>query len=475
MGLQSSGSISLNDIAGEFGGSTPHSLNEYYGAASGVPASGAISLADFYGTSSTPSFITVIQDQTYSIRTTGFHVDSASNLYNLHSQPGGNRSAVVTKLNEEGGFQWATAIDFKTNTPRDLSTDNSGNVYVVGYAHEDNSSGYNDINIAKLNSSGTLQWSRNLGNQSMSYPLKPDYGHTISTDGSGNSYISGYESTYDNNVFLVKYNSSGTIQWQRRINGLAGTGVHTAIDSAGYIYLGSNMRSGRGISPNIVINKWNSSGSVIWSKKIEGVQYITSMAVDESNNIYMSCSNSSQAQFTIFKFNSSGTLQWQKQVSAGFIDREANLTTTTSGNIIANYKSFDPNYTRSYSAVIALDASGNVQWQRTLSDNANTLTHPIVTDGQSNTKGFISCAQLSGDRQVIFSLPADGSKTGTHVTHWDNTFIYASSTRASVTNSSFSVTDITNSYSVVSMSLPTSSVAMSVTQNSTSSKGVKTL
>ena len=54
MGLQSSGSISLSDIAGEFGGSTPHSLSEYYDAASGVPASGAISLANFYGTSSSP-------------------------------------------------------------------------------------------------------------------------------------------------------------------------------------------------------------------------------------------------------------------------------------------------------------------------------------------------------------------------------------------------------------------------------------
>ena len=54
MGLQSNGPISLNDIAGEFGGSTPHSLSEYYGAANGVPTSGSISLADFYGTSSTP-------------------------------------------------------------------------------------------------------------------------------------------------------------------------------------------------------------------------------------------------------------------------------------------------------------------------------------------------------------------------------------------------------------------------------------
>ena len=54
MGLQSNGPISLNDIAGEFGGSAPHSLSEYYGAANGVPTSGAISLSDFYGKSAIP-------------------------------------------------------------------------------------------------------------------------------------------------------------------------------------------------------------------------------------------------------------------------------------------------------------------------------------------------------------------------------------------------------------------------------------
>ena len=49
MALQSSGPISLGDIAGEFGGSQPHSLSEYYDAASGIPSSGAIDLSDFYG------------------------------------------------------------------------------------------------------------------------------------------------------------------------------------------------------------------------------------------------------------------------------------------------------------------------------------------------------------------------------------------------------------------------------------------
>jgi hypothetical protein len=51
MALQSSGAISLSDIQTEFGGSNPISLSEYYGSDT-VPSSGAISIGDFYGTSS---------------------------------------------------------------------------------------------------------------------------------------------------------------------------------------------------------------------------------------------------------------------------------------------------------------------------------------------------------------------------------------------------------------------------------------
>jgi|TARA_B110000902_G_scaffold118822_2_gene139326 hypothetical protein len=55
MPLQTSGAISLANIQTEFGGSNPISLNEYYDAASGIPASGAIDFADFYGKSSGPT------------------------------------------------------------------------------------------------------------------------------------------------------------------------------------------------------------------------------------------------------------------------------------------------------------------------------------------------------------------------------------------------------------------------------------
>jgi hypothetical protein len=52
MALQSSGAISLSEIATEFGGTAPHALSEYYGVASGVPGSGTIAFSDFHGTTS---------------------------------------------------------------------------------------------------------------------------------------------------------------------------------------------------------------------------------------------------------------------------------------------------------------------------------------------------------------------------------------------------------------------------------------
>lgn len=59
MTTPASGQISSADISGEFGGSAPHNLNEYYRGGglvanhqnnSGIPTSGQIKMSDFYGT-----------------------------------------------------------------------------------------------------------------------------------------------------------------------------------------------------------------------------------------------------------------------------------------------------------------------------------------------------------------------------------------------------------------------------------------
>ena len=52
MALQTTGQITLKDIATEFSDTAPHSLKEFYSAAATIPASGEITLKDFYGVSS---------------------------------------------------------------------------------------------------------------------------------------------------------------------------------------------------------------------------------------------------------------------------------------------------------------------------------------------------------------------------------------------------------------------------------------
>ena len=50
MGIASSGRVSINEIATEYGGAPPHYISEYYGKG-GVTGSGVIKVSDFHGTS----------------------------------------------------------------------------------------------------------------------------------------------------------------------------------------------------------------------------------------------------------------------------------------------------------------------------------------------------------------------------------------------------------------------------------------
>ena len=75
-------------------------------------------------------------------------------------------------------------------------------------------SGGEDIFLIKYNSSGTKQWTKQLGTSST------DIGIGVTTDSSGNIYVTGYTlgdldgntSSGGDDIFLVKYDSSGTKQ-----------------------------------------------------------------------------------------------------------------------------------------------------------------------------------------------------------------------------------------------------------------------
>ena len=69
------------------------------------------------------------------------------------------------------------------------------------------------MKVTKLNSSRTQQWTRKIGNTNGS-----TYANGIDLDSDGNVYAVGYNSTVGqgaNEVVIVKYDNSGTLQFQR--------------------------------------------------------------------------------------------------------------------------------------------------------------------------------------------------------------------------------------------------------------------
>lgn len=295
MGLQSSGSISLSDIAGEFGGSTPHSLSEYYDAASGIPASGQISFSNFYGASAVSHWIATIGGTSID-DAAGIAVDGSGNVYiagRTHSTGAGSYDALIVKYNADGVIQWQRTLGASgLDVGLGVAVDGSGNVYVHGYFFHAGA-GTADFLTVKYNTSGTLQWQRALSSNTG----KNEFGYGVGVDGSGNVYVSGYTrstSGVQADALIAKYNASGAIQWQRILQSSSDVpdlSRDIAVDGSGNAYIVGNTRSSISGLTDVLIAKYNTSGTLQWQRTLASSGVTNAIgygvSVDNSGNIYV--------------------------------------------------------------------------------------------------------------------------------------------------------------------------------------------
>jgi len=98
----------------------------------------------------------------------------------------------------------------------DIVVSGSGSIHLTG-AVKNTSTDY-DIKIIKLDENYNIIWEQELDSNN-----DTDKGFGIVTDNQNNVYVAGYStsSTSGKNSILLKYNSSGTLQWKRELDGKA--------------------------------------------------------------------------------------------------------------------------------------------------------------------------------------------------------------------------------------------------------------
>ena len=117
--LPGSGPISLNDVQTEFGGSNPIGINEYYGVAGGVPSSGTISLADFYGTSAFSGdvvFVKSVTSSNSSANYVAYPFSSVTGFGTKYANPSFSGHGGQAIARNSSGTRFVTAITGGTST-----------------------------------------------------------------------------------------------------------------------------------------------------------------------------------------------------------------------------------------------------------------------------------------------------------------------------------------------------------------------
>ena len=339
-----------------------------------------------------------------------------------------------------------------------VTTDSSDNIYVTGLTYEDvvcpilllqgEECIYTnrDIILIKYNSSGTKQWTKHYGED----------GKGVTTDSSGNIYVTSYTDSDKSDIILIKYNSSGTKQWTKQLGASSRTfgdsGFGVTPDSSGNIYLSghtwrSNLDGKIDNSPryrsetDLFLIKYNSSGKRQWTKQLKtpASDRCGAVTTDSSGNIYMTGHTLGglagwtkpligQSDLFLIKFNSSGKRQWIKQLGTSDIGPDGRtvntwgrgVTTDSSDNIYVSgltWGGFGGKKHEGKSDIILIkfNSSGTKKWIRQFgtsgldwgTDNCIQAGKGVTTDSSDNiyltgrTPGGLDGNKSSGGKDIF--------------------------------------------------------------------------
>jgi hypothetical protein len=286
------------------------------------------------------------------------------------------------------------------------------------------------------------QWAGNIG------PGNSDNAKGIAVDALGNVYVAGeYSGTSDfdlgvgtfnmtgagsGDIFFAKYSSSGALIWAKSIGGSGNETLYRlALDTSGNVYIVGYYTGTVDFDPNGGITnlsgvggtegyfaKYNSSGSLVWAKKIAGTlsDGVMGITADNAGNVYVTGYFSGTVDFDpglgiqnltsvsgidgfIGKYDVGGNYIWANSIGGSGQDKGSDIVVDGSGNCYALGKftvivDFDPgagtaNLTSAGAEDIYLAAytsGGNYIWADRMGGTASdgNVGTSIVLDASGN-------------------------------------------------------------------------------------------
>lgn len=259
-----------------------------------------------------------------------------------------------------------------------ICVDGYGDVYVVGTAQFTGKS--YDIVILKYSSTGAFRWVNEY--YAVDAPLQ-DKGLAIAVDAIGYIYITGFSTSGDgySNIFTRKCDPEGNVIWSATEDGSShkdAQGLGIAVSAAGNVYVTGYVSASDG-NTDIALYKYNSEGTCCWTRTISGPAGSEDKAwgivVDETDNIYIGgyvTTSLNNTDCYTAKFNSSGTLLWSKSFAGpgGSTDKAWGIVVDTDGSVIITGESTDANQNTNY-ITVKYTSAGEQAWTASYNGTGN--------------------------------------------------------------------------------------------------------
>jgi hypothetical protein len=409
-------------------------------------------------------FNSVAMDADGNTYAVGYHYDYMDVRRIEHS------GKLIVKYDSDGVVLWENSLnDYGYGMFSGVAIDKLGNLYAVGYSGS--SSTYSQIMKFDCDN-GDVLWSKSATEvtSSGSGYFRSSF-RAAATDESGNVYVVGYQYNsysvkYDNvtvskndkqfRAVLVKYNSDGYVQWVKSTTNSTVTtepdfqGV--AVDECGDVYvagyLGGGMEDfGNGVSVsavyteasghnigtgnNALLVKYNGNGDVQWAKSVIAAPYISrfySVAADGLGSVYAvgeqfgqegynyGCGNvygsgegdNSVSYAVIVKYDSDGEAQWAKSTSNSYEQRFTGVAADKHDNICAvGFMSIQPGYPE-----IVYDFGDGVICSVPHYESTGSMRVPVAVRYGSDGKTLSAHSVIGGDEAgggYFWGVAADGS------------------------------------------------------------------
>ncbi len=256
-----------------------------------------------------------------------------------------------------------------------------------------------DFWLVKTDDSGNVEWNHTYGGADF------DRAHSFVKMSDGGYALAGETSSFgagENDVWLIKTDSSGNMEWSRTYGG---AGIDNAFSLIGTSDGGFALAGSDGL-----LIKTDESGEEEWTRNFGQTGYnreFRSLIQSSDGGFALAGSiftfDASDRDVWLVKTDGSGNLEWNQTYGGPRFDRAYSLVQTSDGGFAFTGETRSHGYGNDDVWLVKTDANGNIEWDRTYGGELNDRAYSLIetSDGGFGLVGQTASVD-AGEYKVWF-------------------------------------------------------------------------